>query len=133
MTLLLEDLRNCCCSHFSKQCIWFSKLFKLVVTWLLFQTPVLLEIVGLFVLQRICYCKKSTLVAASAVLLYLVGIRTNFASEFTIKPAVYFHFTTSKMSEQKIALVVRAVFFNWTWFSDATLFSKVDRLHSSCA
>ena len=78
----------------------------------LFQTPELLEIVGLVVLQKKCYNEKSTLVAASAVSLYLAGIRTNFASESTIKPAVYFHFTTSKMSEQKIALVVRAVFFN---------------------
>ena len=33
----------------------------------LFQTPVLLEIVGLFVLQKKCYDEKSTLVAASAV------------------------------------------------------------------
>ena len=30
-------------------------------------------------------------------------------SESTIKAAVYFHFMTSKMSEQKIALVVRRV------------------------
>ena len=30
-------------------------------------------------------------------------------AESTIKVAVYFHFMTSKMSEQKIALVVRRV------------------------
>ena len=96
-------------------------IFKNVQNWLspeaVFQNTVIsnsrvIGNCGFGCFAKKCYNEKSTLVAASAVSLYLAGIRTNFASESTIKPAVYFHFTTSKMSEQKIALVVRAVFFN---------------------
>ena len=96
-------------------------IFKNVQNWLspeaVFQNTVISNSrvtgnCGFGCFAKKCYNEKSTLVAASAVSLYLAGIRTNFASESTIKPAVYFHFTTSKMSEQKIALVVRAVFFN---------------------